>query len=363
VQETLTTIKEDLGIKSNLHEDGRVILNYDMIESPKLNGLARECRGLVLDTNNNWALVARAFTRFFNLGEHRPEQDGFIWPGSIATDKEDGSLILVYHWKGEWHVNTRGSFGDGLVGDSIFTWRDLLVMAMGDDWTDGLDPSITYVGEICSMYNKVVRTYKKPVFFLLSAFWGEIELDHEQILDIGICHAQDRDENQVGSFVVPFLHIFNSEREVEKFIEKSGTDDPTFEGIVLRDVNNMRIKVKTPEYVALHRMSNNGNLASPKNLIPFILKGEEDEVLLYFPELTDWVAEVKAKMDAAYQEMDNYWYCHHDEKNRKKFALAVLPCRFSSILFTAKDKGISPLEIWRDSPEFIFKVLFKDAKR
>lgn len=65
----LELLEEQLGIKSNCHEDGRVILNYDQINSPKNNDLVRECRGLVLDKNNNWELVARSFSRFFNLGE------------------------------------------------------------------------------------------------------------------------------------------------------------------------------------------------------------------------------------------------------------------------------------------------------
>ena len=346
----MITIKEDLAIKSSLHEDGRVILNYDMIESPKLNSLARECRGLVLDSNNDWALVARAFTRFFNLGEHRPEQDDFDWNNCSATDKEDGSLILIYYWKGEWRVNTRGSFGDGFVGDSIFTWRDLVNLALGDDWQRNLYEKYTYVGEICSMYNKIVRMYREPKFYLLSVFEGKDELTAWQTYDVSCDTGMN----------IPKRHSFHNEDQVICHIDRQGSDDPTYEGIVLRDVNNMRIKVKNKFYVALHRMSNNGNIASPKNLIPFILKGEEDEVLLYFPELTDWVAEVKAKMDTAFTEIENYWYCFGHLKNRKKFALSVIPCKFSSIIFTAKDKEVHPREVWCDSPEFIFKVLFKD---
>lgn len=346
-QETLTTIKDELGIKSTVHDDGRVILNYDQIESPKLNECVRECRGLVLDSNNDWELVARAFPRFFNLGENRQEQDEFLWHGSIATDKEDGSLIIIYYWNGKWHANTRGSYGDGNVGDSIFTWHDLLDMSC-PQWRH-LDPTYIYVGELCSLYNKVVRMYVEPSFYLLTAFEGVNELSHMQTLDLAIDY----------DFEVPEIYYFGSEAEVEKYIKKAGEKDSTYEGIVLRDFNNLRIKVKTPEYVALHRMSNNGNIASPKNLIPFILKGEEDEVLTYFPELKDYVQEVKDKIEKAWDEVDGYWHCFHDEANRKKFAQAVLPCKFSSILFTAKDRGVHPRVIWLESADFIFKVLFK----
>ena len=74
-QHTLETLHETYGIRHNVHEDGRVILNYSQIDSydVRFEPIVRECRGLVLDSNNNWALVARAFSRFFNLGEE-PEE-------------------------------------------------------------------------------------------------------------------------------------------------------------------------------------------------------------------------------------------------------------------------------------------------
>lgn len=65
----LELLEEQLGITHNVHEDGRVILNYSQIDSPKQNPIVMECRGLILDKNNNWELVARSFPRFFNRGE------------------------------------------------------------------------------------------------------------------------------------------------------------------------------------------------------------------------------------------------------------------------------------------------------
>lgn len=65
----LELLEQQLGIKTTCHEDGRVIFNYSQIDSPKQNPIVMECRGLVLDMNNNWELVARSFPRFFNYGE------------------------------------------------------------------------------------------------------------------------------------------------------------------------------------------------------------------------------------------------------------------------------------------------------
>ena len=55
-------LKEQLGIKPTFHEDGRVLLNYHQIDSPKTHPMVMQCRQLTLDSNNNYELVAFART-------------------------------------------------------------------------------------------------------------------------------------------------------------------------------------------------------------------------------------------------------------------------------------------------------------
>ena len=116
---TLEDLQDKYGIRHTKHEDGRVILNYHQIDSykHKFDPIVRECRGLVTHVDG-WPLIARAFERFFNLGEDLDGQKGFNWTNCVAQHKEDGSLIIVYYWNGSWHINTKGSFGDGEVSSS-----------------------------------------------------------------------------------------------------------------------------------------------------------------------------------------------------------------------------------------------------
>lgn len=342
-QAGLNYLNDHLGIKVREHEDGRVILNYDQIKSPKTDPIVRECRGLVLDKNNDWNLVARSFERFFNLGEHLEEQNNFVWEDCIATDKADGSLAIVYFWNGDWHFNTRGSFGDGLVNDSPLTWHKLLDLAMPDDWRKKLDPSLTYIGELCSPYNKVVTHYDKPDFYLLSAFQGADELSHEDArkhgTSLGLSVCRD--------------YRFDGADAVVEFVRMQSANDPTYEGVVLR--SNGRIKVKSAKYVELHRLHNNGNIFSAKSLVPLVMDGEADEILVYYPELKPHIERVQEKLRAAFREIDDLWFCHHDEKNQKKFAMAVKDCPFASILFEARKLGVHPIDIWRKSADLIIK--------
>lgn len=345
---SLNSLKDQLGIKYTLHpEDSRVILNYNQIESPKTNEIVRECRGLVLDTND-WSLVARSFSRFFNLGEVAADDNNFDWSCFYSDDKEDGSLLLVYHWQGNWHINTRGSFGQATVGDFPLTWHDLSKLALPDDYERKFNPEFIYVGELCSRYNKIVRDYDEPTFFLLTAFQQEKEVSAE-LADVLAKEAR---------LPRPFRYYFDSVGDVQVHIRKVSKIDPTYEGLVLRDGQNNRIKVKSAEYVALHRIASNGNVTSWKNLLPFIISGETDELLCYFPEVEPKLNEVKDFLDQLYLEVDNLWFCYHDEKSQKKFALAVKDHCCSGILFEARKRGVHPKELWtKDYLEGLLKRL------
>ena len=108
---TLEELKEKLGIKLTYHPtDPLVILNYDQIESPKMDPIVQECRGLVIELHT-WNVIARAFNRFFNAEEALDINKNFDWNRFDAFEKADGSLVLVY-WYKEWRINTRGSFAE-----------------------------------------------------------------------------------------------------------------------------------------------------------------------------------------------------------------------------------------------------------
>lgn len=336
----LELLEEQLGISSTVHEDGRVILNYSQIDSPKDNEIVRECRGLVLDSNDNWNLVACAFKRFFNVGEFPEEFKQFNWDDCVGYHKEDGSLILIYWWNDQLCINTRGSFGDAEVNYSGLTWRDLVFKAIPEEvLTDYFKSAFkngwTWVCELCSPHNKIVRTYPEPVLYLLS-----INQNGNEIWDKD-AYKLTKD----SGVLYPKRFNFKGIEQVEDYIRKQAEGDPTFEGIVLHDGQN-RWKIKSPEYLALHRMANNGDPCHPKNILPFILSGELDELFAYFPEVREFVEYMQDEIDKAWTEIDNLWYCFHDEPSQKKFALAVKDSPHSAVLFSARKLGVEPREFF-----------------
>ena len=102
------------------------------------------------------------------------------------------------------------------------------------------------------------------------------------------------------------------------------------------------MKRKSIKYVELHKLNNNGNLASPKNLIGFIMDNEIDEVISYFEDLRKPLHQLKIKLDDLYKEIDYNWKIFKDIENQKEFAVAIQDLQYKSLFFTAKKTKTNP---------------------
>ncbi|MGL1080507.1 RNA ligase, partial [Vibrio parahaemolyticus] len=63
-------------------------------------------RGLILDLEDR-RIVATPFPKFFNAGERGEPIPDLPF---IATEKLDGSLIIIFHHRGRWRTATKGAF-------------------------------------------------------------------------------------------------------------------------------------------------------------------------------------------------------------------------------------------------------------
>jgi hypothetical protein len=79
--------------------DGYVIFSYG-IEADFRIDVVRECRGIILDEKNGYKPVCVPFFKFGNYGE--PYADEIDWDTARVQEKIDGSLIKVWHHKGQW---------------------------------------------------------------------------------------------------------------------------------------------------------------------------------------------------------------------------------------------------------------------
>jgi hypothetical protein len=326
-----------LGIKVCEHPTLPLVgFKYNQITSPKTDEVVRWSRGTVLE-KDTWALVAQPFRRFYNFGEGCAEDmQNFDWSNCSITSKEDGSLCILYYYRGEWHVNTSGSFAllqyDQLKSE---TWRDLFWRtfdAIGGK-KNQLMESLTYIFEIVRQYS--------PTLYLLGVFFGSNEWHWDEV------------EKQSKSINIPMpeQHTFKSIVQVEDYLTERAKTDATFEGVVLRDHNGIRFKVKSASYVALHHLK--GGISRTSRLIELALSNEGDEVLTYFPEIRAEFDAVRERLKTEFETLNTIWEKHKTIQDQKTFALAVKDKKYSSVLFTARKTGKPLDELWRGSSELI----------
>lgn len=363
---TLNNLKQEFGIVVVTHTTlPLIILNYHQIDSkPKTHPIVRECRSLLLN-KDDWSVVAKSMNRFFNYSE--VQNDPFDWESAITQEKVDGSLVTFYYYDGSWHVNTRGSFAQLPIFNNeydaryfnlpvTFTWEQAICKALGinglSELNGILDPKITYTCELCSLWNQVVRKYPEPCVYNLTCFDGEQEI------------------GPIDTKIFRKLNIFPLKTADDCVAYANNHPDATFEGVVVKDNLNRRLKIKNLKWLALSRIKGNGdNLYLPKNLIPFVLAGEGDELkaTLFntYPQVIECFNDYKERIVKAYNELEQLWQNNWQIENQKNFALKIVgKTKFTSILFNirkkyGKDQSIEILRNeWNKSEAGILKQLF-----
>ncbi len=344
-----------LGVSVERHESlPLAILNYSQFDSPKLHPVVRECRGLVVHVET-FDVVARAFPRFFNWGEITDEMGNFDFSDFTVQEKVDGSLCLLYFFDGQWRLNTRGSWAEGLMQGAVVEWKEAFLRGWTveslNDHAAEMNSDVTYVCELCSPWNKVVREYKQPEVYLLSAFFR-----NGDELSAAWC---DDSAALIGMIRPPHFQLHSID-EIRTFLTERSQSDPTFEGVVIRDMHDRRWKIKSPSYLALHKLQNNGAL-SKWDLVPMILSGETDELLTYFGEFSGIVTELQFAMDTELSRIVALWEQTKRTDSQKDFALSIIgKTPFTAVLFQARKTGRSPVEVWRESGDLIAKVLDRE---
>lgn len=339
---SLDGLTNEFGIVSNHHDtEPLVILNYDQIESPKTHPIVRECRGLVLE-KNTWRVVAKSFNRFFNLNETPDIHKNFNWSKFTCAEKLDGSLILLYYYKG-WRFNTRGSWANGEINGWNKTWREVIdeIVNIKPDTHIALNPNYTYVLELCSVYNKVVTYYPTPTLYHLTTY------DNNTLEELP----------DLTSPIFPKAPLF-SFSSLDEILQYVNSREGTFEGVVLRDSNGMRIKIKNPKYLELHKIKGNGNIARLDNLIVFILDNETDELLSYFPEVQEQVDKYAPLVKSFCDNAVNVYNENRHIENQKEFALKVKDTPYAPLCFTARKTGKNvDMEIFKRFQEHICQTI------
>ncbi len=268
-------------------DDGFVLFKYNQIASDFREEICKEARGLILDTQDNFRVVRYAFKKFFNVDEGFAAQ--LDWDTAVATEKIDGSIMSVWFARGKWHLSTNGTidaFKAEINGVGPYkTFGELFESVLPLSTFANYNKHRCWTFELVSPYNTVVIDYPETKVYLLSV------RDMDSLEELGLDAVEMLAD--ANGLVVPERYDLNNEADYRKVVEQMPEGH---EGIVVRDANGERVKIKTLLYFEMHRAKNNG-VITLERIVDLIRANDHYEFLSYFPEYQSIFDDVKRQID------------------------------------------------------------------
>ncbi len=339
------TTKYGVDVRRHPKYPNLVLFKYSQIESPMGEPIVQECRGIILDEANNWAVVSFPYKKFFNHGEgHAAPVD---WATARVFEKVDGSLMTLYWYDNQWQVASSGSpdaggevYGTGISFKELFwkVWAEL-----GYKLPDENHKDVCFMFELCTPYNKIVVQHTKNRI----VFHGCRELDNANYSETPV--ADEATSLYGYNWEIIKSYPLGSIEDVLKTLENIPPTEG--EGYVICDAKFNRIKVKTPQYVALHHMRDG---MGSRRMLDLVRSNESEEFLTYFPEFKSMHTQVKAKYTGLVEQLQAAWDKVKDmpfgatpeeiKQCKKEFALAIKDVQFNGIIFGLRNKQIESVK-------------------
>lgn len=330
--------KYALKAKRHAKHQNLVLFKYDQIDSPVGEPAVWDCRALILDESDGWAVVSFPYRRFFNHGEvHATPLD---WSTARVYEKEDGSLITLYWYGGSWHASTSGTPDGSSALARVYDKTKSTTKTFSERFFELLggripsdDTGFCFMFELCTSENRIVVEHPTPRVVLHGVRNTRTLLEHD---------------------AEPFAERYGWEMcrsyplgSIEQIMKTAETLQPNeHEGYIVRDAAFNRVKVKAPQYVALHHVAN-GN--SPRRLLEMVRMNESAEWLAYFPNLRADHDAVKQKYNTLLDRVAAAYAPIKDIAVQKDFAMAAKNHPFSAALFRMR-QGKTARSFFADMP-------------
>lgn len=272
---------------------------------------ALECRGHMFRVDGNSVeLVSLPFEKFFNLNENPLTMDLDLSRVEFIHDKRDGSLISTYLHEGEVRLKSKTA----LASDQALAAMNL----MHTDHTlhgiikDVSDLDMTVIMEYTSPENRIVLPYQENELRVLGVR-NNTNGEYVSYADV---------EYMFNRYMVDdHTHMVDDPAE---FI----ADIPNMKGIegfVIGLKNGQRIKIKTGEYLSLHRAKDSIN--SNKRLFEVCLNEASDDLRSLFvddPYTLNKITEMEQRVGHVYNNMVHCVETFHENNkqlDRKSYAI------------------------------------------
>lgn len=342
-------LKNEYGI--SVKEDSPyAIFNYG-IDSDFSNPIVQEARGIIINTES-LEVVCWPFRKFGNYNESYA--DKIDWNTARVQDKIDGSIVKMW-WNpivNEWQFSTNSTINaKEAVANSMTKKTFLDVIKESDNYGILMErlPIIkkeyTLIFELVSPDTQVVVKYDRPHLYHIGAR-NNITGIEEKDFSMGIERPKEYPLKSLDHCIEAAIKLNQSGDGKVCGVKK--------EGFVVVDDNWNRIKIKSPDYLMLHRLSSNSNFSKERIVgmirnkiisIADICKDFPDfaHYFKYYDfKISELEYQVKVFVDMTKRIYEEY---SHD---RKAVALVIKSHRFSAIGFMALDNRKTGEEILKE---------------
>ena len=327
------------------------IFNYG-IDCDFADPIVQEARGIIIDLET-LNVVCWPFRKFGNYNESYA--DKIDWNTARVQDKIDGSIIKLW-WDNtarKWQFSTNGTINAETALANQMTQETFLdVIKKADNYNEivlrlaDLSKDHTFIFELVSPETQVVVKY--PVSHLYHIGTRNNISGMEINSDIGIEKPKEYFLKSLDDCLSAAYDLNKSDDGLIHDVKK--------EGFVVVDDNWNRIKIKSPDYLMLHRMSSNSNF-SKERIVGMIRDGVVSipSICDDFPNYAHYFKfydfkiselEYQAKVfcdltDRIYEE-----YSHE----RKAVANIIKKHRLAGLGFKHLDSGKSGCELLEEMP-------------
>lgn len=290
--------------------------------------VTRQCRGLIVHSVTG-EVIARPFPKFFNLGEMDELPEG---PPTFVHDKLDGSLGIAYEYDGHIGIATRGSFTSEQA-----LWATHWLITNHPMWSP--EPGVTELFEIVYPGNRIVLNY--------GDYEGLIRLAR-----LDLVTGADRE-----LLLPPFPAAAAFEPDDLELLAQLANSRKETEGLVCTWVRpgapSVRIKLKSDEYVRLHRVVTG---LSNRTIWEHLAAGTYETLLAEVPdEFYAWateqhdalVSKYEAILHTAQFELDQAICLVGNLKDRKALAERIKHATYPGLCFALLDGKDASERIWR----------------
>lgn len=303
------------------YKDGYTVINYvragketHPIVETNDHAILREARGLIFDSVSG-RVIARRFHKFFNLGEREDVMEIDLFKPHVIMDKLDGSMITpVPMYDGSIRWGTKMGITDVAMQAEVFVAKN---RNYDDFAAKCIEREITPIFEWVSRQQRIVVDYGQDNLILLAvrdnytgAYFSRKTLegwsDAWNIPLVGVisCENMTTDQNKLIEFVRVMTGI---------------------EGFIIQFEDGHMVKLKTDEYVSLHRAKS--LLDNERDVVGLILDEKVDDLLPLLPandkvQLEKFAEAVWHDIFECYMEVNRHLIMYQNVgMTRKDFAL------------------------------------------